>query len=105
MQRDSNAASHAEEKKDDLYRVVSQRWAWLGYLFRGRRTVGDVDIQGFSVNFSGTRWLCVVRGLRVTDFTHVVVFGSGEGLYDAFRNATTSLVKAEWKKDKFRSAV
>lgn len=102
MERDAKTKG---SKVTDVAAFLSQRWAWLGALVLGRRTVGDVDIQGFSCNFSGTRWLVVVRGLRVADFTNVVAFGSGETLYDALRNATTSVSKAQWKRDQFRQAI
>jgi hypothetical protein len=92
----------AHGPEHDAAAWVSQRWLWLGRLLSHKRTVSGVDIDGFSANFNGARWLVIVRGLNAETVEYKVAFGSAERLYDALRNVTSSIGKGEWKEDKFR---
>jgi len=65
---------------------------------------GGPDVVLFEycrITRTGGLWLVVVRALDVSLMRHVVVFGSGEHLWDALRNASLAAGKRKWRPDKY----
>jgi len=87
--------------ESDAVRFLAQRWFWLGALMAGRREVNGVLVDGFSVRFDGVLWLVVVRGTRLEGLQRVVVFGRASRLYEALRNATSTIQKSGWTRDQY----
>jgi len=65
---------------------------------------GGPDTPSFEylrISRSGALWLVVIRALDLQLMRHVVVFGSGEHLWDAIRNASLAAAKRRWRPDKY----
>jgi hypothetical protein len=84
---------------------LRQYFAWLGWFMVGKRQVGDVIIEGFSVRCAAGLAFVVVRGLDTQSMTCVVAFGRGESVRDALRNVTAAITKGQWKRDKFKTFI
>ena len=98
-------AGEREAREDPaiaVYKILAQRWKWFADILVGRVIVGDVRLVGFSCRLETASVLVVVRGFHLVRVENVVAFGSGERLYEALRNVTTTIGQGGWKKDKFK---
>lgn len=95
-------ANAKEDPALSVAKAIAGRWNWLARLMVGENKLTDVRIEGVSIRCDSGAVLVVVRGLRYSDATFVVAFGSGERLYEALRNVTTTITQGGWKADKYR---
>lgn len=62
-----------------------------------------VLLESVKVSRTGTSWLCVGSGRDLSTMGPVVVFGSGERLWEALRNLSLAMAKRQWKRDRYRT--
>lgn len=59
------------------------------------------QIESITVRRRSGDWLVIVRATDLPSFRPMVCFGSGVQLFDAIRNVSVAVAKAQWKPDKF----
>lgn len=88
------------ETFDYALRTTIKRYAPAYY----KLTNGGYDefvYAGTSIRPQGRNFLVIVRATTLVPLANVVVFGSGDTLADALRNASLAIGKNRWKPDKF----